>query len=146
MTWHLSEWSMGISLICLILARFDSAIYDFRTEVMSLVCGVWCVFCIILVCCGTAVSIRYWYWTGHNCACDWLVSAVKVPLLDEMSTSSVGIRWLKYLEKKRIQLLQLVSDQQFTITRSYTKSNLASSVKLFPLYDVLEHRYCHKDR
>lgn len=68
------------------------------------------------------------------------LTSVKVPLLEEMLKPSVGINWLRYLEKKRIQLLQLVSDQQFIVTRSYAKKNLAIPVELFPLYDVLEHR------
>jgi hypothetical protein len=63
-----------------------------------------------------------------------------------MQIPLVGSNWLKYLEKKRMQLLQLVSDEQFIVTRSYVKNNLATPVELFPLYDVLESRYCCKDR
>jgi hypothetical protein len=74
------------------------------------------------------------------------VSVVKVPLLEEMQMPSVGTNWLRYLENKRIQLLHLVSAEQLTVTRSYVKNNISSPVELFPLYDVLEHRYWHKDK
>jgi hypothetical protein len=62
-----------------------------------------------------------------------------------MRAPTVGINWLKYLENKRMQLLQLVSVEQFKVTQSYIKSNYASHVGLFPLRDVLEHRYCRLD-
>lgn len=76
----------------------------------------------------------------------WFVSAIKVPLLvEEMRAPSVGINWLKYLENKRMQLLQLVSVEQFKVTQSYMKSNFGHPVELFPLHDVLEHRYCSRD-
>ena len=63
-----------------------------------------------------------------------------------MRAPSVGINWLKYLENKRMQLLQLVSVEQFKVTQSYVKSNFVQPVELFPLHDVLEHRYCGLDR
>jgi hypothetical protein len=90
---------------------------------------------------GTGLSTA-----GCKCGCVWLVSAVKVPCLEEMPTPSDFINWLRYLEKKRIQLLQLASDQQFILTRLCAKKNLSMPVELFPLYDVLEHRYFHEDR
>jgi len=65
--------------------------------------------------------------------------------VEEMRTPSVGINWLKYLENKRMQLLQLVSAEQFKVTQSYIKSNFVHPVELFPLHDVLEHRYCRLD-
>jgi len=39
-----------------------------------------------------------------------------------------------------MQLLQLVSVEQFKVTQSYAKCNFPLQVKLFPLHDVLEHR------
>jgi hypothetical protein len=77
---------------------------------------------------------------------NFFVSVVKVPSLEEMQMPSVGSNWLKYLEKKRMQLLQLVSAEQFTVTHSYVKKNNPAPVELFPLYDVLEHRYWHEDK
>ncbi|XP_069689302.1 uncharacterized protein [Periplaneta americana] len=65
---------------------------------------------------------------------------VKVPELEEMQTPSVGTNWLLYLEKKRMHLLQLVCEEQFTVTQSYIKKNFSSGVELFPLYNVLEYR------
>jgi hypothetical protein len=62
-----------------------------------------------------------------------------------MRAPSVGISWLIYLENKRIQLLQLVSVEQFNVTQSYVKTNFMQPVELFPLHDVLEHRYCRPD-
>jgi len=44
-----------------------------------------------------------------------------------------------------MQLLQLVSSEQFKVTQSYIKSNFVQPVQLFPLHDVLEHRYCRLD-
>jgi len=44
-----------------------------------------------------------------------------------------------------MQLLQLVSVEQFKVTQSYVKSNYPNPVELFPLHDVLEHRYCRLD-
>jgi hypothetical protein len=72
---------------------------------------------------------------------DEALTAVKVPLLvEEMRAPSVGITWLKYLENKRMHLLQLVSAEQFKVTQSYIKSNFVHPVELFPLHDILEHR------
>lgn len=72
---------------------------------------------------------------------DDALTVVKVPLsVEEMRAPSVGINWLKYLENKRIQLLQLVSVEHFRVTQSYEKSDCALQVELFPLHDVLEHR------
>jgi hypothetical protein len=62
-----------------------------------------------------------------------------------MRAPSVGINWLKYLENKRVQLLQLVSVEQFKVTQSCVKSNSVQPVELFSLHDVLEHRYCRPD-
>jgi len=62
-----------------------------------------------------------------------------------MRAPSLGINWLKYLENKRMQLLQLVSAEQFKLTQSYIKSNRMQPVGLFPLHDILEHRYCRLD-
>jgi hypothetical protein len=84
--------------------------------------------------------------TGYKCDFTCFVSVVKVPLLvEEMRGPSVGINWLKYLENKRLHLLQLVCAEQFRVTQSYVKSSCASQVELFPLHDVLEHRYCRPD-
>jgi hypothetical protein len=44
-----------------------------------------------------------------------------------------------------MQLLQLVSLEQFKVTQSYVKRNFVHPVELFPLHDVLEHRYCRLD-
>jgi hypothetical protein len=85
--------------------------------------------------------------TEYKRGFNWFVSVVKVPLsVEEMRAPSVGINWLKYLENKRIQLLQLVSVEHFRVTQSYEKSDCALQVELFPLHDVLEHRYCKPDR
>ena len=83
----------------------------------------------------------------YKCYLIWFVAGVKVPVtMAEMQAPSVGLNWLKYLENKRMQLLQLVSLEQFKITQSYLKSSYPFPIELFPLYDVLEHRYSRPDR